>query len=421
MDLINVLVQGIFLGSQFALVATGLSLIYGVMRIINLAHGDLAILGAYLTWQFTTWFDISPFLALVIVIPIMLAVGYALQRIVLARSLRGGELIPLLTTFGLAIVLQNGFQEVFSSDSRGIGASSTISTGSWTISSQLSIPYLGVLVLAVALAVLGGLQYVLSSTAFGREMRATAQDLDTAGLVGIPAAAVYARATAIATRHRRYRRHLHRDPEHVRPAHRADRPHLCIRGGHHRGSGVPVGHAVRRRDPRIAQTLGAPLLRPVVAGAHRPLRLPRLPDRSPRQAAPAVAHAPLSQEGRRMTTADSTVSTTAARHMVVRSTRASQISTVIAVVGALVLFSVPTVFTTGTVQKLTTLFIYVILAVMWNALAGYGGMVSVGQQAFIGFGAYGTVWLTQHGFTPFPAMMLGHGGLGGAVRLQLSP
>ena len=198
MDLVNAIVQGLFLGSQYALVATGLSLIYGVMRIINLAHGDPAILGAYLTWQVTTWFDVSPFLALLIVIPIMLAVGYALQRTVLARSLRGGELIPLLTTFGIAIVLQNGFQEVFSSDSRGIGASGSISTGSWTITSQLSIPYLGVLVLAVALAVLGGLQYVLSSTGFGREMRATAQDLDTAGLVGIPAAAVYARATAIA-------------------------------------------------------------------------------------------------------------------------------------------------------------------------------------------------------------------------------
>jgi branched-chain amino acid transport system permease protein len=197
--LLNAIVQGLFLGALYALLATGLSLMFGVMRIINLAHGDLAILGAYLTWQVCTSLDVSPFLALLIVIPIMLAVGYLLQRIVLARSLRGGELTPLLTTFGISIVLQNAFLQVYSPDSRGLGAyTGSVATGSWAITSELSIPYLGVVVLLVALAVLGGLQWVLGYTPFGREMRATAQDPDTAGLVGIPAASVYARATAIA-------------------------------------------------------------------------------------------------------------------------------------------------------------------------------------------------------------------------------
>ena len=199
MTLLNAVVQGLFLGSLYALLATGLSLIFGVMRIINLAQGDLAILGAYLTWQVCTSFGISPFLAILIVIPIMFAVGYLLQRSVLARSLRGGELTPLLTTFGISIVLQNLFLQVYSPDSRGLGAyAGAVATGSWTVTPQLSIPYLGVVVLLVALVVLGGLQWMLSSTAFGREMRATAQDPDTAGLVGIPAASIYARATAIA-------------------------------------------------------------------------------------------------------------------------------------------------------------------------------------------------------------------------------
>ncbi|HSN12827.1 MAG TPA: branched-chain amino acid ABC transporter permease [Propionibacteriaceae bacterium] len=199
MTLLNAVVQGLFLGSLYALLATGLSLIFGVMRIINLAQGDLAILGAYLTWQVCTSFGVSPFLAILIVIPIMFAVGYLLQRSVLARSLRGGELTPLLTTFGISIVLQNLFLQVYSPDSRGLGAyAGAVATGSWTITSQLSIPFLGVVVLLVALVVLGGLQWMLSSTAFGREMRATAQDPDTAGLVGIPAASIYARATAIA-------------------------------------------------------------------------------------------------------------------------------------------------------------------------------------------------------------------------------
>ncbi|CAO5179002.1 branched-chain amino acid transport system permease protein [Frankia sp. AiPs1] len=199
MNIVNAIVQGIFLGSLYALLACGLSLIFGVMRIINLAHGDLAILGAFLVWVVTDKTGISPFIALLLVLPVMLAVGYALQRTVLARSLRGGPLVPLLTTFGLSIVLQNGFLQVFSPDVHSLGSNvGTLSTGSWKLTSDLSIPYLGVVLLVVSVAVLGGLHYTLRATAFGREMRATAQDPDTAGLVGIPASAIYARAVAIA-------------------------------------------------------------------------------------------------------------------------------------------------------------------------------------------------------------------------------
>ena len=199
MSWINAVVQGLFLGGLYALFACGLSLLFGVMRIINLAHGDLAVLGAFGVWWVSDQADISPFLALLVVLPVMLALGYALQRTVLARSLRGGELTPLLTTFGLAIVLQNALLQIFSPDVRSLGPSvGSLSTGSWRITDQLSVPYLGVLILVVAVAVLGGLQFVLQRTGFGREMRATAQDPDTAALVGVPAASVYARATAIA-------------------------------------------------------------------------------------------------------------------------------------------------------------------------------------------------------------------------------
>ncbi|MER6559717.1 branched-chain amino acid ABC transporter permease [Streptomyces sp. NPDC001027] len=199
MSWINALVQGLFLGGLYALFACGLSLLFGVLRIINLAHGDLAVLGAFGVWWVSDRTGVSPFLALLAVLPLMLALGYALQRGVLARSLRGGELTPLLTTFGLAVVLQNAMLQIFSPDVRSLGPSvGSLSTGSWRITDQLSIPYLGVLILAVAVAVLGGLQFVLRHTGFGREMRATAQDPDTAALVGVPAASVYARATAIA-------------------------------------------------------------------------------------------------------------------------------------------------------------------------------------------------------------------------------
>jgi branched-chain amino acid transport system permease protein len=197
-SVVNAVVQGVFLGGLYALFACGLSLLFGVMRIINLAHGDIAVLGAFGVWIVATETGMSPFLALLLALPVMLALGYGLQVALLARSLRSGELTPLLTTFGLAVVIQNALLQIFSPDVRSLGgAVGTVSIGAWRLGA-LSIPYLGVLVLTLAVAVLGGLQLVLRRTAFGREMRATAQDADTAGLVGVPASTVYARATAIA-------------------------------------------------------------------------------------------------------------------------------------------------------------------------------------------------------------------------------
>ena len=199
MSWLNALVQGILLGGLYALFACGLSLMFGVMRIINLAHGDLAVLGAFLVWSLTTRTGIGPFWALIPALPVMLVLGYVLQRTVLSRSLRGGPLTPLLVTFGLGIVIQNGLLQAYSPDVRSLGGSAgRVATGSWRLTDQLSIPYIGVLTLATAVLVLGGLHLVLRRTGFGRDMRATAQDPDTATLVGVPAAAVYARATAIA-------------------------------------------------------------------------------------------------------------------------------------------------------------------------------------------------------------------------------
>jgi branched-chain amino acid transport system permease protein len=195
----NAVVQGVLLGGLYALLACGLALMFGVMRIINLAHGDIAILGAYLIWVAVDHTSVSPFLAALLVLPLMLVLGYALQIILLERSLQAGPLVPLLTTFGLAIVIQNMLLQVFSPDVQSLGGNAgDITTASWQINDQVSIPGLGVLILAVAIVVLGGLHLFLSRTRFGREMRATAQDADTAQLVGINARDVYARATAIA-------------------------------------------------------------------------------------------------------------------------------------------------------------------------------------------------------------------------------
>jgi branched-chain amino acid transport system permease protein len=196
---VNAVVQGILLGGFYALLACGLSLMFGVMRIINLAHGDIAVLGAYLVTVVLDHANVSPFVAFIPVLPVMLLLGYGLQRVILERSLRSGVLVPLLTTFGLAIVIQNLLLEKFSPDVRSLGGNAgSIATASWQVTSQLSISALGVTILAAAVAVLGGLQLFLQRTSMGRSMRATAQDADTAELVGVDSRGVYARATAIA-------------------------------------------------------------------------------------------------------------------------------------------------------------------------------------------------------------------------------
>ncbi len=195
--MINAIVHGILLGGVYALLATGLSLMFGVMRIINLAHGSLALVGAYMAFLLTEHLHISTYLALVPVLPGALIVGYVLQRTVLERSLRAGELVPLLTTFGLLIVIGNLLQYFFSPDVHSL-PSGGIGTASWRLSNSVSIPWFDVLILGVAVFVLGGLQLLLRRTQLGRELRATAADADTAELMGVNARSVYARATAIA-------------------------------------------------------------------------------------------------------------------------------------------------------------------------------------------------------------------------------
>ena len=197
MTTINAIIQGILLGGLYALFACGLSLMFGVMRIANLAHGDLAVLGAFMVSTIATHAGVSAWIALIIVLPGAAVVGVALQRGILDRALRAGELPPLLATFGLAIVIQNALLEIFTADARSIDAG-PIQTASWSVGSQIAIPKFGVLVLVIAVLVLGSLQLFLSRNRVGRQMRATADDLDTAGLVGIDAKAIYAIASAIA-------------------------------------------------------------------------------------------------------------------------------------------------------------------------------------------------------------------------------
>lgn len=195
----NAILQGIFLGAFYAVLACGLSLMFGVMRIINLAHGDVAVVGAYIVLVIVQATGLSPLVAFVAALPVMLVLGYLLQLTVLERALRSGILTPLLATFGLSIVIQNLLLLKFSPDVHSLGASAgALTTESTSLFGGITIPALGVAILAVAVVVFGALQLYLSRTRSGWRMRATAEDPDAAELVGIDSRHVYARATAIA-------------------------------------------------------------------------------------------------------------------------------------------------------------------------------------------------------------------------------
>jgi branched-chain amino acid transport system permease protein len=199
MIVLNQIIQGALLGGYYALIACGLSFMYGVMRIINLAHGALAILAAYALFVLADTYEMSPFVALIFVLPAMAAIGWALQRGILERSARGGILTPILSTFGLAIVVENLLFQRFGADTRSLAPYvDTLSYDSWSITDDISIGKLAALIFVAAVIELGGLQLLLGRTQIGRAIRATAEDADTAGLIGVDAGFVKSVATAIA-------------------------------------------------------------------------------------------------------------------------------------------------------------------------------------------------------------------------------
>ena len=199
MIVLNQVTQGILLGGYYALIACGLSFMLSVMGIVNLAHGSLAILSAYALYVLADQFSIQPFLGLAVVAPLMALVGWALQRFILERSARGGLLVPVLSTFGLSIILDNLLFQGFGADTRSLAPYvGDLSYDSWSITDDIAIGKLAALTMAVAVALLGGIQIFLSRTQAGRAIRATAEDSDTVGLVGVNARRVNAIAAAIA-------------------------------------------------------------------------------------------------------------------------------------------------------------------------------------------------------------------------------
>lgn len=197
MNWVNAIVQGLLLGGLFALFACGLSLLFGVVGIINLAHGDLAILGAYVAVALLPSVHSNALWALLFVPPMFAAFGYVSQRTLLQRSLDNGPLTTLLVTFGLSVVLQNALLEGFSADSHAFSVGK-LATRAFHPAGQVSVSYLRLGILVVAVLVLAGVQLFLARTRTGRQIRSVADDGEAAAIVGINTRHITAIATAIA-------------------------------------------------------------------------------------------------------------------------------------------------------------------------------------------------------------------------------
>jgi branched-chain amino acid transport system permease protein len=197
LDWLDTIIQGVLLGGLYALFAAGLSLIFGIMRLVNLAHGDLIVLAAFAILALATWFGFDPFLAALLAMPAMFAAGFALQHVLLNRTLGRDLLPPLLVTFGLSIIIQNGLLEAFTADSRRLRLGA-IETASIHLGGNLAIGVMPLLTLGSAIAVILLLNLLFYRTALGRAFRATSDDLEIAQLMGIDHRRIYSIAMGIA-------------------------------------------------------------------------------------------------------------------------------------------------------------------------------------------------------------------------------
>ena len=194
---LNILIQGTLLGGLYALFAIGLSLIFGIMRLVNLAHGDLIVLAAFVILAVMTSFGVDVLTALAISLPVMFAIGFVLQYVILNRTLGRDILPPLLVTFGFSIIIQNGLQEAFSADSQRLSAGA-IETASVQLGGGLAVGVMPLLTLLTAIGVIFALNALFYWAPLGRAFRATSDDPMTAQLMGIDNRRIFAIAMGIA-------------------------------------------------------------------------------------------------------------------------------------------------------------------------------------------------------------------------------
>lgn len=197
MSWVNAIIQGVLLGGLYALFATGLSLSFGVMRFVNLAHGDLAILAAFMTLSISTTFEINPLVALVVVLPAAFVFGFLLQRLVFDRVVGVDPSFQIVATFGLGVVIQQLLYEKYTADTQGLDVGS-LKTSSFKINDQISVGWLPLITLLCAVGVLAFLALFMKRTRIGRAFRATSDDANAARLMGVDVRSIFAVAMALA-------------------------------------------------------------------------------------------------------------------------------------------------------------------------------------------------------------------------------
>lgn len=194
-DLITPIINGILLGGLYTIIALGLSLVFGVMKLINMAHGDLVILGSYFAYALLTAFGIDPILSLVVGIPLLFIIGFSIQRFLMDRVFSKSLEAPLIIAFGLSLVLQNVFQLIFTPLSRGLTTSYALES---VIIGDIYIPIVYLLNIIVALIVMLTLGLFLKKTYTGQAIVAASQDIMAAQLFGINTSRIFAITFGIA-------------------------------------------------------------------------------------------------------------------------------------------------------------------------------------------------------------------------------
>jgi branched-chain amino acid transport system permease protein len=197
MQYLNIFIQGSLLGGIYALFAIGLSMSFGIMRLVNIAHGDFIVLSGYVALVVTQSTGLDPFTSLAIVVPVMFVLGYVLQRGLLNQTLSGGLLPPLLVTFGISIIIQNGLLQIFGAYDHRL-QEGQIETASLHLPGGIDVGVYPLIVFAVAVFGIASLQVLFYSTRLGRAFRAVSDDADTAELMGIDNRKLYALALGIA-------------------------------------------------------------------------------------------------------------------------------------------------------------------------------------------------------------------------------
>ena len=378
----NTIVQGILLGGLYAMFAAGLSLIFGIMRLVNIAHGDLIVLAAYIALVVTELLGLNPLLSLIAVVPPMAIIGYGLQRAILNKTLGDDLLPPLLVTFGLSVIIQNGLLELFTADNRKLNAGA-IEVASIQIAQGVSLPLLPLLQFVMAVLVIAGLQYLFYRTALGRAFRATSDDQPVAQLMGLDNRRVFGLAMAlslaiVAIAGVLLAVRTNFDPS-IGPARLIFGFEAVIIGGLGSMWGTLAGGIILG----VSQAIGAKIDPGWQLLAGHLVFLAILAVR-PQGSVP-----------------EGTVMHSTFR--IAHATRSSQIGMAgVRPARTFSLAAAPFWAERSDLRLLSEIFTYVALASLWNLLAGYAGLVSVGQQAYVGLGALSAV-LLRHRFRRPPA------------------